>query len=453
MIQSGKPFGEAAMRLQELAILSPKAREKMEDLQKTGATAAEVFGALQTELGKFNGAMLKQSETFGGLSSTLSDIMKLDLGYIFEPLFESTKKAMKALIAFADTPAWQKIKDAARDTVGVIAASLDRVTAAFEKDGIRGAMAQMGAEFGAFIDAANNAVTDGQLTSILSRIINGFLRVLSMIDWGQYAGLFSSIFISIIAATDFASLTAELVPILVTAIADIITGALQGIIEWAITDPIGFVTTLAGIFFMPGKWAKAIGTALSKIPLVGWLFGWLVGALNAIGGPIRGAISGFVSGFVNGIKSTILHWFGGASGWLTSAGSAILNGLWNGLKNKWGEVSRWVGSLGDKIKNLKGPLPKDKIMLVQEGTAIMEGLNRGMVSGYATVEATLRGITRNMPKSIGTDINLVASGQSATSTTTIQMGDIHIADKQTADYFFGQLNRNGELARKGLATL
>ena len=43
MIQSGKPFGEAAMRLQELAVLSPKARDEMEKLQESGASSEVVF--------------------------------------------------------------------------------------------------------------------------------------------------------------------------------------------------------------------------------------------------------------------------------------------------------------------------------------------------------------------------------------------------------------------------
>ena len=47
-IQGGKPFGEAAMRLQELAVMTPEARTQMEELQKSGASAEEVFGVFQS---------------------------------------------------------------------------------------------------------------------------------------------------------------------------------------------------------------------------------------------------------------------------------------------------------------------------------------------------------------------------------------------------------------------
>lgn len=453
MIQSGKPFGEAAMRLQELAILSPQARAEMEKLQESGASSSVVFAALQKELSKYNGAMLEQATTFKGLFSTLSDIMKLDLGYIFEPLFQSTKKAAVALIQFSETPAWQKIKDQARGAVEIVTASFDRIIAAAQKGGIKGAMEQAGKEFSAFVEAANNSISDGLLANILTRIINGFLRVLGSINWSQYANLFTNIFTSILAATDFVALTAKLTPILVKAALDIITGFIQGIITWAVTDPLNFIITLVSIFFMPGKWAGALAGALGKIPLVGMLLEWLVRAINWLGGAVRGHISGFVSGFVNYIKTVFYWWFGNASSWLWGAGSAILHGLWEGMKSKWGAVANWVGSLGSKIKNLKGPLDKDKIMLINEGNAIMQGLNKGMQTGYEAVERTLSNITSNIPRTVGADINVNSNPNSGMNTTTISMGDIHIADKQTADYFFNQLNRNGELARKGLATI
>lgn len=73
MIQAGKPFGEAAMRLTELGVLTPKVRAKMEELQATGASSKDVWAELVTHLSTFGGAMKDLSQTGDGLTSTLSD--------------------------------------------------------------------------------------------------------------------------------------------------------------------------------------------------------------------------------------------------------------------------------------------------------------------------------------------------------------------------------------------
>lgn len=73
MIAGGKPFGEAAMRLQELGIITPEVRTKMEELQAAGATNAEVWAVLEGRLNTFKGGMETLSKTGDGLKSTLED--------------------------------------------------------------------------------------------------------------------------------------------------------------------------------------------------------------------------------------------------------------------------------------------------------------------------------------------------------------------------------------------
>ena len=87
-IQAGRPFGEAAQRLQELTVLSPKARNAMEALQESGADASKVWGILTSELGRFDGAMDRQSRTWSGIVSTLSDQINLLMADSFRPFFE-----------------------------------------------------------------------------------------------------------------------------------------------------------------------------------------------------------------------------------------------------------------------------------------------------------------------------------------------------------------------------
>lgn len=111
-IQGGQPFGEARMRLQELALLSPQAAQKMEQLQKAGASTAEVWQVLQGELGRFTGAMEKQADTWEGLTSTLSDTLKLFLARVLKPVFDAMKAGLRGVIQLvtnlSDAP-WDEI--------------------------------------------------------------------------------------------------------------------------------------------------------------------------------------------------------------------------------------------------------------------------------------------------------------------------------------------------------
>lgn len=98
MIQGGKPFGEASMRLQEMGILSVRARQRMEDLQKSGANAAAVYAVLTEDFMRFNGGMERLSKTGSGLFSTLMDNWTLTLATFGEELKELSKTTISELI-------------------------------------------------------------------------------------------------------------------------------------------------------------------------------------------------------------------------------------------------------------------------------------------------------------------------------------------------------------------
>jgi hypothetical protein len=97
-ISNGKPFGEAAARLQEMGLLSGEARNKMEDLQGAGATNADVWATLTEELEKFNGGMKDLSETGNGLTSTAKDNWALNLAAFGEVLKDIGKEYIRDVI-------------------------------------------------------------------------------------------------------------------------------------------------------------------------------------------------------------------------------------------------------------------------------------------------------------------------------------------------------------------
>lgn len=95
-IQSGRPFGEAAQRLQEMGVLSGEARNRLEDMTKAGADTDEIWTELLSTMDKFSGGMKLMSETASGKMSTLRDNFKLalaDMGAAFDPV-------TKAMIEF-----------------------------------------------------------------------------------------------------------------------------------------------------------------------------------------------------------------------------------------------------------------------------------------------------------------------------------------------------------------
>lgn len=124
MIQGGQPFGEAAMRLQELAILTPKARQEMENLQKTGASTTKVWEVLQAELKRFEGSMKLQAGTWQGVTSTFEDTKNILISTVFRPLFEAARDTLGRLNDFLgtdDVEAWaEKMQAMVTVTIGAL---------------------------------------------------------------------------------------------------------------------------------------------------------------------------------------------------------------------------------------------------------------------------------------------------------------------------------------------
>jgi hypothetical protein len=81
-LESGRPVGEAAARLQELGIVSGAARNKLEQMTKAGNSFSEIWGVMEQELMKNEGGMKTLSKTLKGLETTLADAQdKMQAGF------------------------------------------------------------------------------------------------------------------------------------------------------------------------------------------------------------------------------------------------------------------------------------------------------------------------------------------------------------------------------------
>ena len=135
-IKGGQKFGEAAMRLQELGVLTPEVRTAMEDLSEAGGEADEVFGLLQGQLEQFNGAMELQADTLTGLTSTIKDQFAIGMAEAFRPVFEGLKDGLKVFREFGESDPFEAIisnmAGLSQIAVGVLQPAFDSLGDALE---------------------------------------------------------------------------------------------------------------------------------------------------------------------------------------------------------------------------------------------------------------------------------------------------------------------------------
>ena len=84
LIEQGQPFGEAALRMQELGLMTGETRSKLEALTKTGQGQVEALEILTKEWAKYKGLTQELSRTIPGLESTFLDLKEMFAATIME---------------------------------------------------------------------------------------------------------------------------------------------------------------------------------------------------------------------------------------------------------------------------------------------------------------------------------------------------------------------------------
>jgi TP901 family phage tail tape measure protein len=130
---------------------------------------------------------------------------------------------------------------------------------------------------------------------------------------------------------------------------------------------------------------------------------------------LRGLLEGAQARFpaliswVRGIPGAIGRLFSAAGSWLIAAGKAVLKGFLNGLLSGWRSVTSFISGIGGWIADHKGPIEKDKVLLVPHGKAIMDGLIAGMKSRVATLTKFLGGVAHTITALAKESPSLLAS--------------------------------------------
>ncbi len=159
----------------------------------------------------------------------------------------------------------------------------------------------------------------------------------------------------------------------------------------------GFRTQLPVAWELIKPWLKGLGVLI--VNAVGDLYPTLQQkATQLMNGFRTRLISAWddVANWFGGLDDKIKGFFSNGATWLKEAGRSIIQGVWDGMTEKWDSVLEWGGGLADAFRSVKGPLDYDKVLLVPEGRAIIDGLLKGMQAAYPSVERFLSGATADI---------------------------------------------------------
>lgn len=298
-LQAGKPFGEAAMRLQELAVLSPEARAEMEALQESGADMSEIWGVLQEDLGRFNGAMEKQAQTMEGLTSTLSDQAKIAAADVFQPLFGLMKDFLGSLVDLAESPAWGNLVEGARQSVGTVVGLLQPAVDAFgdwvaQLDEGDLKLDEFNKKFAEFAEGWRDLDWD----TAVGRMLDGLGDAIGRAPTDKVASVLTQFMTQAIVsvAEHTPEMVAQLVPVFAKALPKIAIGFGQGLLEAFRDNPITVGAFTAALGALPQTISHGLANLIGRIPLAGVLGKPIIRALAGVGQVLVAAIPATIAG-------------------------------------------------------------------------------------------------------------------------------------------------------------
>ena len=141
---------------------------------------------------------------------------------------------------------------------------------------------------------------------------------------------------------------------------------------------------------------------------------------NAIKSAVTTAV-GAVMTTISSIKDKIFAVFAGAGTWLWNIGKSIVQGLIDGIGAMIKGVTDKLNFLTNLIPKSKGPASKDKVLLVDNGTMIMNSLISGLLSRVPALESMLGGVTLGMPNMLGSPAVALAASASRTGTPRTEL--------------------------------
>lgn len=459
---------------------SGKSMEYWQDQVSEGKVSidmvTEAMQAATSEGGRFYQGMAKQSKTLEGRLSTLRDNAKTALRALMGidaegniksgGLYDSLSKAIEKL-----GPWLEKLATDYAPKAGQAIANFIQATSKFIEenkwfvDAIKVLAVVLGVLLaGTLIMVAGLVILPVQAFNWLKdttinlwqAVSEAFRGIVTSISnalntvWGVVTGVFSAIW-------SFISPTLNFIKNLFIIVWGSIFLVVYNTIK-AINDVV-FSVFNAVWGFINNIWNAIRNTIVNYVNMI---LNFFAPAWNWLYGAGRGVIQGLINGIgamAGGLWNTIAwvsghigRFFAGAGGWLWGVGVAIIQGLLNGMSHMagavYGKAQEIANRVTSTIRNALNVRSPSRVMMGIGGN-VAQGLALGIQKGMSAVE----NISANMANAVIEPVANTGVPVSNNTTTTIQMGDIHIADNATADYFFSKLNRNNELVQKGLTTI
>lgn len=205
-MKSGRPFGEAAARLQEMGAMSGKTRAQLEQMTKSGASGEEMWAKFSETVGaKFTGNMVRLSKTFQGIMSNLNDFQANLMRVGGEPLFETIKGDAEKLLSILSEPAMQDAAQNLAKALGEAAAQLTEIATGPFLEGLDQIDPSQVNELAEALRRAATAVSElldlpisadlGDLVDTLTILINTVTTVVNLVNgWNDSLSKVSPVF-------------------------------------------------------------------------------------------------------------------------------------------------------------------------------------------------------------------------------------------------------------------
>ncbi len=98
LIRDGQPVSRATMELRNMGVITPEVAAELDKLQKSGASNAEIWAAVERSLGRFNGAMAETESTGNGLMGAISSRWQNLVRQFGDAFLESAEGGMKSVL-------------------------------------------------------------------------------------------------------------------------------------------------------------------------------------------------------------------------------------------------------------------------------------------------------------------------------------------------------------------